>query len=135
VRPSLIDTDILSLFFRNNPEVTARFSSYLEQYGIVNISIVTYYEIVSGLKHRDARKQMASFMEFASENRVLPITESSVAVSAEIYADLRKQGIPIDDIDILIAGTAIANKMVLVTHNRSHFERIGRLKIDDWSLK
>jgi tRNA(fMet)-specific endonuclease VapC len=39
----------------------------------------------------------------------------------------------LDDIDLLIAGTAIANKMVFVTHNKHHFERIELLEIEDWS--
>jgi tRNA(fMet)-specific endonuclease VapC len=132
VKPSLIDTDILSFFFRNHHQITSNFSLYLEQYEKINFSIITFYEIVSGLKHRDAHKQMKSFLDFSSENRVLPITEHSVKISAEIYADLRKQGKPVDDIDLLIAGTAISNNMVLITHNRSHFERISRLEIIDW---
>jgi tRNA(fMet)-specific endonuclease VapC len=113
--------------------VTSCFSFYLEQYEYINFSIITYYEIISGLKHRDAHKQLASFFDFASENRILPITEHSVTVSSEIYADLRKQGKPIDDMDILIAGIAISNNMVLITHNQSHFERIRQLEIQDWS--
>nr|VFK65621.1 MAG: hypothetical protein BECKUNK1418G_GA0071005_106617 [Candidatus Kentron sp. UNK]VFK71597.1 MAG: hypothetical protein BECKUNK1418H_GA0071006_107317 [Candidatus Kentron sp. UNK] len=66
-------------------------------------------------------------------NRVLPLTEQSVTISAGIYAELRKTGKPLDDIDLLIAGVAIANNRVLVTHNRSHFERIDRLEVEDWS--
>jgi len=54
-------------------------------------------------------------------------------ISAEIYSDLRKKGELIDDIDILIAGIAKANNLVLVTHNRSHFERIMDLEIEDWN--
>jgi len=135
VTPSLIDTDILSMFFRNHPEVTAIFASYLSRHKKMNISIITYYEIMSGLKHRDARKKTASFLEFVSKNRVLPLTEQSVTISAEIYAELRKAGKPLDDIDLLIAGIAVANKLVLVTHNQGHFKRIKRLKIEDWSEK
>ncbi len=135
MKPSLIDTDILSMFFRNHPEVTARFVSYLARHKKMSISIITYYEIMSGLKHRDAHRKTASFLEFVSKNRVLPLTEQSAAISAEIYAELRKEGKPLDDIDLLIAGTAVANKLVLVTHNKGHFERIKRLEIEDWSEK
>ncbi|MDM8517815.1 hypothetical protein QUF76_16590 [Desulfobacterales bacterium HSG16] len=78
---------------------------------------------------------MASFLNFTYENRIVPITEASVTVSAEIYANLRKQGKPVDDIDLLIAGIAVAKNMVLVTHNQSHFERIKQLNIEDWSLE
>jgi tRNA(fMet)-specific endonuclease VapC len=41
-------------------------------------------------------------------------------------------GEPLDDIDLLIAGTAIANGLVLVTHNRQHFDRISGLTVEDW---
>ncbi|MDM8542646.1 type II toxin-antitoxin system VapC family toxin [Desulfococcaceae bacterium HSG9] len=133
MKPSLLDTDILSLFFRNHPEVTSHFASYLTLYKKMNISIITYYEIISGLKHRDAHKKMASFLDFVSKNKVLHLTEQSVTISAEVYAELRKEGKPLDDIDILIAGIAVANDLVLVTHNRNHFERIRKLKIKDWS--
>ena len=54
-------------------------------------------------------------------------------ISAEIYAKLRKRGMPIDDIDILIAGTVLAHNWVLVTHNNKHFGRIEGLEIKDWS--
>jgi len=121
------------MFFRNHSEVTARFATCLARHKKMNISIITYYEIISGLKHRDARKKTTSFLDFASKNRVLPLTQQSVTASAEIYAELRKEGKPLDDIDLLIAGIAIANRLVLVTHNKGHFERIRRLEVEDWS--
>jgi len=46
----LIDTDILSMFFRRHPGVTPRLAAYLTRYKKLDISIVTYYEIISGLK-------------------------------------------------------------------------------------
>jgi len=120
------------MFFKGHSKVVTCFETYLAQYDKVNLSIITYYEIVSGLKHRDAQKQLELFLAFASNNTVLPLTEQSVTISSEIYADLRSLGMPIDDIDILIAGTAIANDMVIVTHNRKHFDRIKALEVDDW---
>lgn len=72
-------------------------------------------------------------MEFASINRVLSLTKSSVQTSSQIYADMRRAGSPLDDIDILIAGVAIANGLSMVTHNRRHFERINGLGVEDLS--
>lgn len=133
MKPALIDTDILSLFFRNNQDAVSNFKIYLKEHEKINISIITYYEIISGLKHRDALKQLDSFLKFTSQNSILSLTEKSVTISADLYARLRKTGQMLDDIDILIAGVAIANNLVLVTHNKSHFERIEKLKIVDWS--
>ncbi len=133
MKPALVDTDILSLFFRNKMNVVSNFEAYLKQHKKINISIITYYEILSGLKHRDASKQLDLFLKFAGQNSILPLTEESSTISADLYARLRKTGQMLDDIDILIAGVAIANNLVFVTRNKNHFERIKELKISDWS--
>jgi len=134
VKPALIDTDVLSMFFRNIPRVTQQFERYLSEYSQINFSILTFYEIVSGLKHRDARKQLDEFRSFSNDNRIVPISRGSCNISTDIYADLRSRGQPIGDIDILIAGSAITNNLVLVTHNTRHFERIEILTIEDWNI-
>lgn len=131
--PVLVDTDILSLFFRNNHNVVSHFKKYLAQYEKINMSIITYYEILSGLKHRDALKQLNAFLEFVNHNSILSVTEESVIISSDLYAKSRKAGNPIDDIDILIAGVALSNNLVLVTNNEDHFGNIEGLEILNWS--
>lgn len=132
VKQALIDTDIISFFLRNHENVVKKFKSYLNEFERVNFSIITYYEILSGLKYKDAQKQLDAFLEFAEYNSILPITKNSIEISADIYTDLRKKGTLIDDIDILIAGIALSNNLILVTHNTSHFVRIDGLEIEDW---
>jgi len=133
MKPVMVDTDILSMFFRNNHNVVSNFKEYFKEYERINLSIITYYEVLSGLKHRDALKQQDSFLEFVKYNKVLPLTEESIMISSDLYASLRKKGKPIDDIDLLIAGIALANNLILVTHNEGHFKRIRGLKISYWS--
>ncbi|RKY75487.1 type II toxin-antitoxin system VapC family toxin, partial [candidate division KSB1 bacterium] len=112
--------------------VVKKFKRYLNEFERVNFSIITYYEILSGLKYKDAQKQLDAFLEFAEYNSILPITKDSIEISADIYTDLRKKNTLIDDIDILIAGIALSNNLILVTHNTSHFVRIDGLEIEDW---
>jgi tRNA(fMet)-specific endonuclease VapC len=50
MKPALIDTDILSLFFRNDLAVIEHFRDYLQEHGRIEISILTFYEILSGRK-------------------------------------------------------------------------------------
>lgn len=90
MKPTLVDTDILSMYFRGNEKVEENFENYIEEYGKINVSIITYYEIVSGLKHKDANKQLESFLKFAQQNTILPVTENSATISAEIYANYAK---------------------------------------------
>ncbi len=131
----LIDTDIISYYFKGDSDVIKNFSTYLDQYDLIEISLITYYEIVSGLLAKNALKQLAVFEDFVSENIVLPLTEKSVRISAELYSTLKQSGNVIDDIDLLIAGVAIENEMTLITNNESHFGRIPRLKIENWKKK
>jgi tRNA(fMet)-specific endonuclease VapC len=133
MKGSLLDTNILSLFFRGHPSVVAQFEAYLNEHETIKFSIITYYEIVSGLKHRDASRQLEAFLEFAKQNTIIPLTQQAADIASELYADLRKQGQPIDDIDLLIAATALANELALVTHNRKHFDRITSLEVYDWT--
>lgn len=46
---ALIDTDILSYYFKGDAKVVANFQKYLAKYEIIEISLITYYEIMSGL--------------------------------------------------------------------------------------
>ena len=62
MKPALIDTDILSLFFRNDRNVVIYFNNYLNEYDSINFSIISYYEILSGLLYKDAREQLDKFL-------------------------------------------------------------------------
>jgi tRNA(fMet)-specific endonuclease VapC len=132
MKQALIDTDTLSYFFRNHAAVTEKIDRYLLAYGYVNISVVTYYEVLNGLYYKDAKKQLANFEKFVDLNEVLPLTGEIAKKSAEVYADLRRRGQAIGHNDVLIAGTALANDMVLVSNNISHFGRIDGLDLDNW---
>jgi len=129
---ALIDTDILSYYFKGDPIVVANFEKYLQHYDLIEISLITYYEITSGLLSKKAIKQLSIFEDFVSENLVLPLTEKSVKKSAELFSSLRQAGKMLDDIDLLIAGVALENEMTMITNNVDHFGRIPELKIENW---
>jgi tRNA(fMet)-specific endonuclease VapC len=128
----LIDTDILSYYFKGDEVVIGNFKKYLEEFDLIEISLVTYYEIVGGLLAKNALKQLNVFEDFVAGNIVVPMTEKSAKISAELYSSLRQTGQIIDDIDLLIAGIAIENDMTLVTNNENHFGRIPGLRIENW---
>lgn len=130
--PILVDTDILSMFLRGHPFVVSHFQTYSQYHTKINLSLITYYEITSGLKHLGATKRLTIFLEFCEANVIVPLSQPAVDIAADLYAELRLKGTPVDDIDLLIAGTALAHNMVLATHNVRHFGRITSLQIVDW---
>ena len=68
MKPTLIDTNILSLFFRGQAQVVANFARYLAEYPSITFNTINYYEIISGLKHRDAHKQLDVFLAIIVTN-------------------------------------------------------------------
>lgn len=92
---AIIDTDILSYYFKGDEMVVRNFENYLYYFDLIEISLITYYEIIGGLLARNAIKQFKIFEEFLSENMVLPVTENSARISAELYSGLRKMDKPL----------------------------------------
>jgi len=134
MRQAILDTDSVSYFFRGAPQIVEKVDGYLKEHGFINISVVTYYEVMNGLLYKDARKQLARFEEFVRLNNVLPLTLRAATISAQVFAELRKTGKIIGHNDVLIAGIALEQDMVLITNNTSHFNRIDQLIIDNWIL-
>ena len=132
MKPSMLDTDILSEFLRGNLKVIDRVDEHLKEYGFINLSIITYYEILNGLLYKDARKQLSKFEEFVELNKVIPLTLRMAKTAATIQADLRKKRMEIGHTDTLIAGIAITSELQLVTNNTDHFMRIKGLQITNW---
>jgi len=131
---SMLDTDILSEFLRGNDKVVSNVDEHLKEFGLINLSIITYYEILNGLLYKDARKQLAKFEEFISLNKVIPLTLKMAETAAIIYADLRKKGNEIGHTDTLIAGIALVSELQLITNNTNHFKRINDLNIANWTV-
>lgn len=132
---ALVDTDILSYYLKGDKTVIKNVKQYLKQYELIEFSLITYYEIVGGLLAKNALRQLTIFEEFAALNLIIPMTQNSTKISAELYSVLRQTGKTVDDIDLLIAGIAIENEMMMVTNNENHFRRIPGLKIKNWKKK
>lgn len=82
----LIDTDILSYYLKGDEIVIQNFNNYLKNFALIEISLITYYEIVSGLMTKDAFKLLDIFYDFIDENLIIPMTENSAKISSEIYS-------------------------------------------------
>lgn len=130
---SLLDTDILSeIIKRRDVNVQRRAQTYLADHGQFQFSIITRYEILRGLKAKDAFRQALAFERQCAQSIVLPLSDEIVVQAAEIYGLLKKQGAIIGDADILIAATALVHNGTLVTGNLDHFRRVSGLRCETW---
>ncbi len=108
-------------------------TQYSQFHDLLTFSLLTYYEIKSGLLYRDARTLLARFQELAAASEILPLTLTTMNIASTIYADLRAKGLLIPPIDILIAATAIEHDCLLITANTRHFENIVGLTHENWT--
>jgi tRNA(fMet)-specific endonuclease VapC len=70
------------------------------------------------------------FKQFKSLN----FDDEAAEICGNIRAQLTRLGTPIGPYDLQIAGIALSNNMILVTHNTKEFSRITGLRIEDWEL-
>jgi tRNA(fMet)-specific endonuclease VapC len=132
----LIDTDVLSYYLKNNTLVIRNFSNYVSiKRKLLCISVITYYEILSGLQAINAKRQIDLFKKIFPFKNILLITTVTAQIAADIFGKLRLKGIVVDDIDILIAASANEHKLIVVTNNEKHFGKITGIKIENWSKK
>jgi len=132
MKRSTLDTNIITAFLKKDFRVVRRVSDYLEYFDRLTINIISYYEILRGLKDLGNEEKLRRFEEFVQENELVAIRKETVVKAAEIYAYLKKQGNLIEDADILMASIAIVEDLVLITNNIKHFERIESLATENW---
>jgi predicted nucleic acid-binding protein len=96
------------------------------------ISPIVYFEIKRWLLSNNAPIKLAAFEKLCSYSGVKTIDKDLLELAASLYVKLKKQGITIEDADILIASDCIKNKFILVTNNVKHFERINELQTINW---
>jgi tRNA(fMet)-specific endonuclease VapC len=65
----------------------------------------------------------------------LPFDDQSAIIYGQIRAQLVASGTPIGPNDLLIASIALANNLILVTHNTREFSRVEDLRLEDWEIE
>lgn len=89
---ALLDTDILSALMRRTPVVVEKAQEYLAEHGAFSFSIITRYEILRGLKAKDATVQLQAFDRLCQTCEILPLSDAAIVIAAEVYATLTKRG-------------------------------------------
>ena len=127
----LIDTNIIIYRLKNLGNVNANFLKNKDKH--MSLSVISYGELVFGTKKsKAAEKNMETVNAIKSIFPLLEITSEIMNIFGEIKAYTQKIGKTIDDMDLLIAATAITNNFTLVTHNTKHFKNLPNLKVEDW---
>jgi len=134
----LLDTNIVSEFSKDRPN-----QQVLEFYELRKdfcaISTITWQELIHGVARMPEgkrKKTISDFIEKLGINmEIIPYDQFSANICGEFLGKMEQKGHPLPYSDTQIAATAIANGMVLVTHNTEDFAPMVEnsfLKLEDW---
>lgn len=125
----LLDTNAVIALFKRNEEFRDRMLSYEPQ--DFGVSAIVMHELFYGAyKSQAIERNLATLDGLRFE--VLDFDSEDARCAGEIRAILAKAGTPIGPLDVMIAGQAMARSLILVTHNRREFDRVGGLQVEDW---
>ena len=129
----LLDTNIVSYWMRGMESVIDRIrSSSPSDFGL---STITLAEILYGIEKSPVKKKerRLKIEKISSLLMIYPFDEMAAIEYAVIRAGLEKKGTIISERDTQIASIALANKLILVTHNVKEFNRVPKLEVEDWA--
>jgi tRNA(fMet)-specific endonuclease VapC len=134
----IFDTDCLSLFQADNPQILDRVRRTPPTQ--LATTIVTVEEQMRGRLNLVRRAEntrklgvcygyLQNTFEFLRSIQVMPFT----AEAEEIYWSLKAQKIRPGSRDLKIASISLSLDATVVTRNRKDFQQVPNLKFEDWS--
>ena len=103
------------------------------------VTIVTVEEQLRGWlaelgRHRDPRRQITAYAKLQRQIETFAdwLVLSWNEQSAELFLNLRRQGVRIGSLDLRIACIALTEDVTLLTRNAAHFAQVPSLRFENW---
>lgn len=125
----LLDTNICISMFKNKQGIREK----ILDVSLTNcfVSEITLAELFYGAAKNGREEHFKDVEMVIRMFKVLPVYPC-LRLYGGMKAELEAKGMRIDEFDLLIGATAVFNKMVMVTSNVKHFERIPEIQIENW---
>jgi predicted nucleic acid-binding protein len=128
----LLDTDTVIYALKGRPAVTAQLARHAG--APMAMSVISLMELYFGAhRSRQFEANLARVRTLEHSFRILAADASIAATFGSLKAGLAAAGTMLDDFDLIIASTALAFNLTLVSNNGRHFARIEGLKLVNWA--
>ncbi len=131
----LLDTNTCIRHLNRRSIPIIRKLSSLSSDDIAVCSVVKAELFYGAAKSDTPEKTLATQQRFLNRFASPPFDDAAAEIYGVERARLAKLGTPIGPNDLLIAAIALANDLILVTHNTAEFGRVDGLKLEDWELE
>ena len=118
----LVDSSVWIGFLRGDEADVVAVSELIREHNRAVICGPVMQEVLQGIGLREERSRTAIFL---SRLPFLDVQKDHFTRAADTYAALRKRGVTIPSIDVLIAVLAVAGNHAVLTRDR-HFREIGK---------
>jgi toxin FitB len=134
----VLDTNVLSETLRPVPSDIVRGWFHAQERTGLFVTTVTQAEILYGVETLPAGKRKVRlsqavdnvFSEF--EDRILPFDQQSARAYAKLMTLRSKLGLPISQLDAMIAAISLSNGAAIATRDAAGFEHCGVELINPW---
>jgi tRNA(fMet)-specific endonuclease VapC len=126
----LLDTDTISFYSKKHPLVAAKIAAIAPEQ--IFISVVSAMEIDYGygVNHEARERHEYRYKALLERVNLIDFTGADALITAKIRAERHPNAM--GRYDALLAGTALARDLILVTNNTKHFEFIPGSKLNNW---
>ena len=128
----MLDTNICIYVLKNHSDkLRHKFKAIKD----ICISSVTYGELCFGIENgnNNLKEERWRQLEIFTQRLLIdPLDENAGKHYGSIRAQLKKEGVPIGNNDLLIAAHARSINAVLVTNNVREFNRVPNLVVENW---
>jgi tRNA(fMet)-specific endonuclease VapC len=131
----LLDTNACIAIINGRPAaVRERLRAALSLGERVAVSSIAVFELWYGVaKSMRLEANVERLAVFLGQFDVLLFDLEDARIAGMIRAELERFGTPIGAYDTLIAAQAIHHGLVLVTANLAEFDRVAKLRSEDWA--
>jgi tRNA(fMet)-specific endonuclease VapC len=127
----VLDTNILSAHLRRPAGLIHRFIQHSGRLYTSGICLGELY--VWAHRPDDPSERLAAIEHMLHyEVSVIDFDVRCAKRFGQTRADLRRRGLEVKTIDLMIAATALAHDLTLVTHNTKDFQNVQGLRLEDW---
>lgn len=119
----LIDTDVLIWYMRGNEKAY----EMIENLNCFSISVVTYMELVQGMKNKKELKSLRQALH--AWNAQLVYISEEISAKAMFFVEQHFLSHSIEIADALIGASAIAYGLPILTGNDKHYKVLGDIQV------
>jgi len=123
----VIDTSVAVSFLRGEKASVSIIESGQKATDSIGFSAVSFFELLNPIYHRKLDAQEKIVKSFVHQLRLLPLDADAAEESSKIMGSLLRIGQPVNALDVLIVGTAVANGAEKVISKDRDYEKIGRV--------